>query len=218
MATEPPTPDTPAPKGLWKLMQGTAPAAPSAAPPAAGWDSSSERPGPIVPSEPAAAPRPADPTDPDEADRALAALIGIPADEPLQSVRQRLAGGRAGSSLRARLALVLGVVSIPSSALALISAPWSRLPALAAGFAAIVLGLTAICDPRRGADSRVTRKLAVAGIVTGVLGMFLGPIAIAPQAPPARPAGVAQSAPGDEEEADETMPDMGDQATDSEAE
>ena len=218
MATEPPA--RAKPKGLWKLMQ-AAPAALADSPDAAA--SPSPLNAPILPSPPgrgAGGEGGDQPTSPQPIPEAegkhdvaaplasqdeIAALIGIPADEPLASARQRSARRGAGSALRGRLALALGLLSIPLSALAVIQAPWGRMPALGAGFAAIVLGLVALGDSERDANSRIRKRLALAGLAAGMIGMFLGPIVIAPRSPDAQKAGIADSAPDDEENPESSL-------------
>lgn len=180
---------SPAPKKLWEVMQ-----------PAAGATTSAPAPH-AEPARPASEP----PTvEIQPAEQTLATLFGIGAEEPLDSARQRSAGRRLGISVRARWALAAGVLSIPLSGLALINAPWSRLPALAAGFAAIVLGLMALAELQRREAADRSRNLALAGILAGILGMFLGPLVVSLAAPRPREHGPAPAA-LDEEHDDDLM-------------
>jgi hypothetical protein len=110
----------------------------------------------------------------------LAAMIGIEADEALLSVQSKAAGLHADNSRRAVAAAVLGGLSIPLSGLALVNAGWSRLPAPAVGFLGILTGLIASQEIQRSGGRKTGRRLAIAGIVSGIVGSFLGPVVIAP--------------------------------------
>ena len=114
----------------------------------------------------------------------LAAMIGIAEDEALLSARSKFAGSYADNSRRAIAAAVMGGLSIPFSGLALINAGWSRLPATALGFVAILTGMIASQEIERSGGRKTGRRMAIAGIVTGILGSFLGPLVIAPLSRP----------------------------------
>jgi uncharacterized membrane protein HdeD (DUF308 family) len=107
-------------------------------------------------------------------------MIGIAADEGLLAAQNKAAEFHAGNSRRAIAAAVLGGLSIPLSCLALINAAWSRMPATALGFIAILTGLIASQEIQRSGGRKTGRRLAIAGIVTGIVGTFLGPVIIAP--------------------------------------
>ena len=70
----------------------------------------------------------------------------------------------------------MGGLSIPLSGLALINAAWSKLPATALGFVALLTGLIASQEIRRSGGRKTGRRQAITGIVTGVIGIFLGPV------------------------------------------
>ncbi len=103
-------------------------------------------------------------------------MFGITADEALVSAQSKAAGFEADNSRRAVAAAVLGGLSIPLSGLALINAGWSRLPATALGFVALLTGLIASQEIRRSGGRKTGRRHATTGIVTGVIGVFLGPV------------------------------------------
>jgi hypothetical protein len=107
-------------------------------------------------------------------------MFGIAADEALLSAQNKSAGFDADNSRRALLAAVLGGLSIPLSGVALVNAAWSRMPATALGFVAILTRLIASQEIERSAGRKTGRRLAITGIVTGIVGVFLGPLVIAP--------------------------------------
>jgi hypothetical protein len=110
----------------------------------------------------------------------LTAIFGIATDEALLSAHSKAAESYADNSRRAIAAAVLGGLSIPLSGLALINAAWGRLPAPALGFLGILTGLIASQEIQRSGGRKTGRRLAIAGIVTGIVGAFLGPVVIAP--------------------------------------
>jgi len=114
----------------------------------------------------------------------LATMIDIAPDEGLLSAQSKVAGFEAESSRRAFTAAVLGGLSIPLSGLALINAGWSRVPATALGFVAILTGLIASQEIQRSRGRKTGRRQAITGIVTGIIGTFLGPVVIAPLSRP----------------------------------
>ncbi|HEY2253663.1 MAG TPA: hypothetical protein VGH74_21465 [Planctomycetaceae bacterium] len=114
----------------------------------------------------------------------LASMIGIAPDEGVLSAQSKAAGFHAKSSRRAVTAAALGILSIPLSGLALINAGWSRLPATALGFVAILTGLIASQEIQRSGGRKTGRRQAITGIITGIIGAFLGPLVIAPLARP----------------------------------
>jgi hypothetical protein len=71
--------------------------------------------------------------------------------------------------------LILGCLAVPLSALAIIPAFWSTLPATGLGFAALILGFTATGEIRRSRGQMTGRAGARAGIVLGIAGILLGP-------------------------------------------
>jgi len=115
---------------------------------------------------------------------ALASMIGIAEDEGLLSARSKAAGFQAENSRRAVTAAVLGGLSIPLSGLAMINSGWSKLPATALGFVAILTGLIASQEIQRSGGRKTGRRQAMTGIVTGIIGDFLGPVVIAPLSRP----------------------------------
>jgi hypothetical protein len=84
-----------------------------------------------------------------------------------------------GRSQMASAASVVGLLAVPLSALALLPDAWLRLPATIAGFAALMLGLLGWQEVRSSRGRRTGSELAAAGMVLGVLAMFLGPIVFA---------------------------------------
>ncbi len=110
----------------------------------------------------------------------LAALVDIAEREGLLAAQSRAAGAQAGNSRRAFTAAVMGGLSIPLSGLALINAGWSRLPAMMLGSAAVLTGLIAAQEIQRSGGRKTGRRQAISGIVTGIIGSFLGPLVIAP--------------------------------------
>lgn len=88
-----------------------------------------------------------------------------------------------GEIVRSRSALpaaAAGAVSLPLSLFALLDSFWWRLPATAAGFFGMAAGLAAWNEIARPRSRRTGKSLAVAGVVCGVLGMFLGPLVLSP--------------------------------------
>jgi hypothetical protein len=177
-ATEKPPTSTPVRKGLWGVMQ-SAPPAP-ALPPA---PAKSEFPDPksqITASEiqnpkseiepPLAAP---------PSDAALADVIGLPPAETELLSQKHAAAVRTGRSRKGLIAASLGGLSILLSFLALIDVFWSKIPATLVGFAAILLGMQAASEIQRSAGRQTGRRLVIAGIICGVVGVFLGPLILA---------------------------------------
>ncbi len=77
------------------------------------------------------------------------------------------------------IALGLGGLSIPLSFLSLIDVFWSKFPATLVGFAGILLGMQALSEIHHSAGRQTGRKLVIAGIISGVVGVFLGPLILA---------------------------------------
>ncbi len=75
--------------------------------------------------------------------------------------------------------MVLGGLSIPLSTLALIDAFWSQIPAMLVGFAAILLAMQAASEIQNSAGRQTGRQLVMAAILTGVVGVFVGPLILA---------------------------------------
>lgn len=111
-------------------------------------------------------------------DPALASLLGASADEALTSASDKAAEALGINSRRAILSLALGIASIPLAFLALINAIWSRLPAPLVGFLAILTGLVATQEIQRSAGRKIGRQYAMYGIIAGIVGSFLGPVAM----------------------------------------
>jgi hypothetical protein len=172
-------------KGLWSVMQAPASVGPV---PTVGRDPGGNPPGSPEQSFKSEIPNPKSqisvPVNPasnaGSPSDSLAAMIGIEADEALLSVQSKAAGLHADNSRRAVAAAVLGGLSIPLSGLALVNAGWSRLPAPAVGFLGILTGLIASQEIQRSGGRKTGRRLAIAGIVTGIVGSFLGPVVVAP--------------------------------------
>ncbi|MCA9116086.1 MAG: DUF1559 domain-containing protein, partial [Planctomycetaceae bacterium] len=80
---------------------------------------------------------------------------------------------------RGLLSLLLGLVALPLSALSALPEVWVKLPATAAGFAALALGLIAWNSGSRRQPRVAERSLAAGGITLGLLAMFLGPLLFA---------------------------------------
>lgn len=79
-------------------------------------------------------------------------------------------------SRRALLSLAAGLLSIPAAALTVLDNVVWNLPALVLGFGAVLTGLAALGEIRRSSGEQTGRGLALAGIVLGSIGMFLGPV------------------------------------------
>lgn len=144
-------------KGLWSLMQASPPAPAAAAP--------ESPPESEIVTEP-----PADD---------LAALIGVHLDSAGPAASAASARIRRGRSIKALVAALLGGLSIPISFLALIDELWARFPGTLMGFAALLLAIQAASEIQHSAGRQTGRKLVVAGIVTGIIGVFLGPLILA---------------------------------------
>lgn len=170
-------------KGLWGLMHASPPAAPPppVAPPAIHFQTESENPKSEISSLQSPIPDRATPAAliPIPPDNAFASLVGIEPEEMIVPATRQSSTTGHKSLFKARLSLVLGGLSVPLSFLALIDAVWSRLPATAVGFAAVLVGMLVVTQSQRSAGREKLRKFAVAGMIAGVLGMFLGPLALA---------------------------------------
>lgn len=171
-------------KGLWGLMHSTPPAAPPppATPPLVHFESEIETPESEVPGLSSPVPNPpgaAESPIPIPSDNTFASLIGIESDQPIVPAARPSSETGDKPLFKARLSLVLGGLSIPLSFLALIDAVWSRLPATAVGFAAVLVGMLVVTQSQRSAGREKLRKFAVAGMIAGVVGMFLGPLVLA---------------------------------------
>lgn len=166
-------------KGLWGLMQSPSSAIHSSAPST----HPSEAPRPIaevfVPaiseSDLASAPPP---MISETADVDLAALFGVHPHEPAVSAAGRSAQNRRGTSRKAIVAVCLGGLSIPLAFLALIDEFWTRFPATLVGFAAILLGMLAYSEIQHSAGRQTGKRLAIAGMMAGIVGVFLGPLVL----------------------------------------
>jgi len=91
--------------------------------------------------------------------------ISAPPGEPVTSVCSR----------RAMLSLTMGLLSLPTAVLAVFDNVVWNLPALVLGFGAVLAGLAALGEIRRSRGEQTGRGLALAGILLGAVGMFLGP-------------------------------------------
>lgn len=78
-------------------------------------------------------------------------------------------------SRRAILSLATGLLSLPTASLAMLDNAVWNLPAFVLGFGAVLTGLAALGEIRRSRGEQTGRSLAVAGILFGIVGMFLGP-------------------------------------------
>ena len=85
---------------------------------------------------------------------------------------------RSGRSRAGVWALVLGALAVPASLLAVIPAFWSKVPAMACGLAALVLGNIAVGEIRRSRGRITGLPWARAGIGLGACGILLGPMVI----------------------------------------
>ena len=174
-----PLENRPARKGLWGVMQNAPPAKPTveATAPTARVVPARPlptKPAPEIPGESSGA----DPEPEVGSDPALATLLGASAHEALAEVSDKAAEVRGINSRRAILSLALGIASIPLAFLALINAIWSRLPAPLVGFLAILTGLVAAQEIQRSAGRKTGRQFAMYGIIAGIVGSFLGPVAM----------------------------------------
>ena len=183
------------PKGLWNVM-GSAPAPAATSPPPQPTaplprekvESPPPLPSPLTPSSSApASPAPQPVVTPSElivenaADDALE-FADIPAPQTATTIRT-------GQSTQAVWSAALGGVSLALSFLSFVPAFWSKFPAMIVGFVALLLGFFAATEIRQSRGRQTGSGLAVDGIVCGIMGMFLGPLFIAPRAkPPSRPA------------------------------
>ncbi|MBW3543489.1 MAG: DUF1559 domain-containing protein [Planctomycetes bacterium] len=88
---------------------------------------------------------------------------------------------RADASVRrtshgAKLSLLLGVASLPLAALALLPDFYLKFPAMAAGFLALALGMTAAGEIRRSRGRSSGMAAALVGMSLGTAGVLLGPL------------------------------------------
>jgi hypothetical protein len=86
---------------------------------------------------------------------------------------------RSGRSRTAVVSLLLGAAAVPCSAFALVPQVWAGMPATVLGFAALVLGWMALGEIHRSRGRQTGRLLAAVGMVSGIGGMFLGPLLFA---------------------------------------
>jgi len=170
----------PARKGLWGLMQSSPDAgAPPAVSVAPEYEIEIPEPENVVRPVPESVFLPAVPPAAEPADRALAAIIGIPQDATDVPAHRHAAAIRPGNSVKGMIAMALGLLSIPLSFLSLIDEFWSKFPATLVGFAGILLGMQALSEISHSAGRQTGRKLVIAGILIGVVGVFLGPLILA---------------------------------------
>jgi hypothetical protein len=106
-------------------------------------------------------------------------VIDVVPDDAGPSSHRHGAAVRAGRSRNGVLAACLGGLSIVLSFLALIDTFWSKIPATLVGFAAVLLGMQAAGQMQRSIGRHAGRKLVAAGIVSGIVGVFLGPLVLA---------------------------------------
>ena len=178
---QPPT-SAPLRKGLWGMMQSTPPV--PAPPPAPAKSeirqttSEIESPTSEIPNPKSQIPPPR-PADAAPADEALADVFGLPRGETELLSHKHAAAVRTGRSRKGLLAASLGGLSILLSFLALIDVFWSKIPATLVGFAAILLGMQAASEIQHSAGRQTGRRLVIAGIICGVVGVFLGPLILA---------------------------------------
>lgn len=103
-------------------------------------------------------------------------LVGMQLIDPneLEPSKYRLAAERA--QRQGWISLACGVFALSTSALSLLPNIFASLPASFLGFAAIILGYLSLTGTGRRDISKVIQSAAVAGMMTGVVGIFLGPL------------------------------------------
>lgn len=84
-----------------------------------------------------------------------------------------------GRSRKAVIALSLGAISVPLAFLALVPSAWTKAPATLAGFASLLYALLAINEIKQSRGRQTGLSWAAAGMVAGLVGMFLAPTLIA---------------------------------------
>lgn len=100
---------------------------------------------------------------------------------PSQTASRHLhAAKKPGRSRGAMLSLAVGLIAVPLTLLAAKPEIWTRLPATATGFGALVLGLISFNEIQRSRGLRTGKGFAMAGMVLGTIAMFLGPMVVAP--------------------------------------
>lgn len=94
--------------------------------------------------------------------------------EELEPPRYRLAAAQ--TRRQGWLAITTGISSVSASALSLFPTVFASIPASVLGFGAIIAGYLSLTGTGRHEMSRGTRIAAVTGMLTGILGIFLGPL------------------------------------------
>jgi len=150
------------PRSLWEVM-GDSPTASRSADPV---DPS------VRPHDPAEQPVPPQNVGEESADdrvlpasRTSSEPVSTPQGEPVASV----------CSGRAMFSFVIGILSLPTAALAMFEDVVWNLPAFVLGFGAVLAGLAALGEIRRSRGQQTGRALALVGILLGAVGMYLGP-------------------------------------------
>ncbi|MCA9067727.1 MAG: DUF1559 domain-containing protein, partial [Planctomycetaceae bacterium] len=87
---------------------------------------------------------------------------------------------KTGLSRGALLSVAVGLLAVPLTLLAARPEIWTRMPATATGFGALVLGLISFNEIQRSRGQRTGKGFAMAGMVLGTIAMFLGPMVVAP--------------------------------------
>ncbi len=169
------------PKGLWGVMSGGAPAVPQSAP------ADSPVPQPDETEDVATEELTARTTS-QHVETQSAHLLDSPTSVPSPTETFVAADSapafaqvevKTGRSNMAFAASLVGLFAVPLAALALLPDAWLRLPATIAGFTALMLGLLGWQEVRGSRGRRTGSEFATAGMVLGVLAMFLGPIVFA---------------------------------------
>jgi len=87
---------------------------------------------------------------------------------------------RAGCSRNAKLSLLLGTAALLLALLAGLPTIWSKIPSPLLGCAALTWGYVAWQDIQRSQGRQTGKSLALCGMVCGVIGVFVGPLVVAP--------------------------------------
>ena len=115
---------------------------------------------------------------PDDEPVSLEELAEIEATEDTRDLREEatepVAREVTRRSPRCLVSLGLGSLALPLSAVAALPPePWTRLPALLVGLAAVHSGLVGLNESRASGGSRADQAMAITGATLGTVGMFL---------------------------------------------
>ena len=174
--SEPASDKAEAPKGLWSLMGSRKPADEEAEP-----DESEAKTEPLDTADEGHDSE--ESAEPDDEQLEVAPLEELAAEEEREVAVAKEAAVAARpvekpAAVRSRgamHALLLGLVAVPMSALSLLPELWLRIPANLLGFLALMIGLLAVGEIKRSRGRQSGRRLAITGIVCGVLSLMLGP-------------------------------------------